>query len=189
MTDNLSDNEHKLVARKMYEYCPWCSARLIEAHVDGKTRKRCPECDFIYYKNPIPAAGAIIEKEGKILLVKRKYPPRVGDWTFPAGFMEWDESPGYCCIREIAEETGLKVKLTSSFKVYSGADDPRTKAVLILYLADIVGGSLTPGDDASEAKYFTRNEIPENIAFESHRRAISEYYKLKKTGKLPDPNE
>jgi ADP-ribose pyrophosphatase YjhB (NUDIX family) len=189
MTRNSSHGDHKLVASRTYAYCPWCSAELVEAHVDGKTRKRCPECDFIHYRNPVPAAGAIIEKDNKILMVKRKYPPRIGDWTLPAGFMEWGESSAACCVREIAEETGLEVKLTSSYKVYSGKDDPRTRAVLILYIAEITGGKLRPGDDAGEVEYFSMAEMPENIAFESHRRALNEYMLMKKTGKLPDPNE
>jgi len=79
--------------------------------------------------------------------------------------------------------------LVGSFKAYSGHDDPRTKAVLILYVARIEGGVLTPGDDAIEAKFFPLDEIPDNIAFESHRRAINEYKQYQETGNLPDPNE
>jgi len=189
MKKNDSDSDHKLVVGRIFNYCPWCSTKLIEGHVDGKTRKRCPQCDFIHYRNPIPAAGAFIEKNNKILLVKRKYPPYVGAWSFPAGFMEYGESPARCCIREVFEETGLQVKLTGLFKVYSGTDDPRSRAVLIMYLSEIVGGDLQPGDDASEVDYFDLDAIPESIAFESHRRAIKEYRQLKESGKLPDPNE
>ena len=188
MSDNLFESEHKLVIGKKYDYCPWCSAKLIEVQLDGKSRRRCPECDFIYYRNPIPAAGAIIVKNGKILLVKRKYPPYVGDWCFPAGFMEYGEAPGNCCVREVAEETGLEIELTSSFKVYSGNDDPRSRAVLIIYLAKVTGGRLKPGDDADEVRYFSREEIPANIAFESHTRAIDDYYEFEKSRKLPEPN-
>ncbi|MCD6163668.1 MAG: NUDIX hydrolase [candidate division Zixibacteria bacterium] len=189
MPDKLPENEHKLVISKEFSYCPWCSTKLIDSHIDGKNRKRCPNCDFIYYRNPIPAAGAIIEDDGKILLVKRKYPPYVGDWCFPAGFMEYGESPSQCCIREVAEETGLKIELTSSFKIYSGDDDPRYKAVLVLYIAEIIGGDFKPGDDASELQYFPFDSPPENIAFESHVRAFADYIRYKNNGRLPDPNE
>ena len=189
MKKDASDNDHKLVVGRAFAYCPWCSAELIESHIDGKTRKRCPRCDFIYYRNPIPAAGAFIVKDNQILLVKRKYPPYVGAWSFPAGFMEYGESPAHCCIREVLEETGLEVKLTGLFKVYSGTDDPRSRAVLIMYLSEIVGGQLRPGDDASEVRYFDLDAVPDNIAFESHVRAINEYRQLKKTGAIPDPNE
>jgi len=61
--------------------------------------------------------------------------------------------------------------------------------VLILYLADIIDGKLTPGDDASEIRFFNIDKPPDNIAFESHKRAFQDYSKYKKTGRLPDPNE
>jgi mutator protein MutT len=184
-----NDDAHKMVKAKEFEYCPWCTAKLVEKQIDGKKRRHCPECDFVYYKNPVPAAGALIIENGSVLLVMRKYPPRIGDWSFPAGFMEYGESPAECCVREVKEETGLDVKLTSSFKVYSGHDDPRTKAVLIMYIAEKVGGELQAGDDASELKYFPLDDLPENLAFESHVRALREYIEYQNTGKLPDPNE
>jgi ADP-ribose pyrophosphatase YjhB (NUDIX family) len=185
MNQGDQDNEHKLVVGKPYVFCPWCGAKLIEAIIDSRTRKRCPDCDFVHYRNPIPAAGAIIENNGSILLVKRKYPPYVGDWCFPAGFMEYGESPERCCIRELKEETGLDVKLRQCFRVYAGDDDPRSKAVLILYLVESYDGELNPGDDASETRYFAENEMPNNIAFKSHRQAIKDYYEFKRTGEMP----
>lgn len=189
MTDKSETEKKKLVVNRDYNFCPWCSTKLIEDHVDGKTRRRCPACDFIHYKNPVPAAGGFIVKDGKVLLVRRKYPPREGYWSFPAGFMEWGETPADCCIREVKEETGLEVEAVSSFKVYSGSDDPRTRAVLIMYVVNVNGGELKAGDDASELKFFSLDELPENIAFESHIRALAEYKHYRKTGDLPDPNE
>lgn len=189
MSECNKDNDHKLVIDKDYSFCPWCAAKLVERHIDGKTRQHCSECNFIHYKNPVPAAGGFIVEDNKILLVKRKYPPREGYWSFPAGFMEWGESPANCAAREVKEETGLDVEVVSSFKVYSGSDDPRTRAVLILYLVKPVGGTLKAGDDAIELKFFSLDNLPENIAFESHVRALKEYKNYLKTGKLPDPNE
>lgn len=189
MNENKSSDNYKLVIDRDYSFCPWCSAKLSIKHVDGKSRNRCPECDFVHYKNPVPAAGGFIIEDNKILLVKRKYPPRKGDWSFPAGFMEWGESPTNCAIREVKEETGLDVEVTGSFKVYSGNDDPRTRAILILYLVKSINGQLEAGDDASELKFFPLDDLPENIAFESHTRAINEYKQYLKTRKLPDPNE
>ncbi len=161
---------------------------LVEAELDGKVRKHCPKCDYINYRNPIPAAGAIIDNGQGILLVKRKYPPYIGDWCFPAGFMEYGESPQHCCIRELKEETGLDIKLKALFNVYAGHDDPRTRAVLILYLADADSFEPIPGDDALEAEYFQFDKIPSNIAFASHRQAIKEYLDYKQTGRLPKQN-
>jgi ADP-ribose pyrophosphatase YjhB (NUDIX family) len=164
---------------KTYKYCPRCGAEMIDKRIDHKERKVCPVCKFVFYHNPVPAAGVVIEKDNKILLVKRKYEPYKGDWSLPAGFMEYDESPEQCAIREIKEELNVDVELDGLFGVYSGKDDPRTHAVLIMYWAKIKGGELKPGDDAEEIEFFAKNEVPPNIAFLAHRQIIKEYFEGK----------
>ncbi len=161
---------------KDYRYCLRCGAEMVEKKIDHSQRKVCPVCKFVFYHNPVPAAGVVIEKDNRILLVKRKYQPYKGDWCLPAGFMEYDESPERCAVREAKEELNLDVELDGLFGVYSGKDDPRTHAVLVMYWAKIKGGELKPGDDAEEVKFFTKDEIPQNIAFLAHRQIIKEYF-------------
>jgi ADP-ribose pyrophosphatase YjhB (NUDIX family) len=60
------------------------------------------------------------------------------------------------------------------FGVYAGFDDPRVRAVLILYTAERTGGRLRPGDDAIEARYWPLARVPRHIAFAAHRRALAE---------------
>ncbi len=160
-----------------FTFCPFCRSELVATELDGHLRLACsnPDCDFIFYQNPIPAAGAIIVENDQILMVKRAHPPKIGWWCIPAGFMEWTEHPSQTAIREIREETGLIVELKGFFEVYSGNDDPRNNAILMLYLADRVGGKLQAGDDAYEVKFFSFDQLPEKIAFESHIRAIADY--------------
>ncbi|HVP36434.1 MAG TPA: NUDIX hydrolase [Terriglobales bacterium] len=159
-----------------YRYCPRCSAELIKKRVDHNLRKVCAVCGFVLYRNPAPAAGVIIEKEGQIVLVRRKYNPYEGYWCLPAGFIEYGESPEHCAVREVKEETNLEIKLTTLFRVYSGSDDPRVRAVLVVYLGEILSGEPSPGDDASEVKFFPIDKIPQNIAFQSHRQALKDYF-------------
>ncbi|MGB8656773.1 MAG: NUDIX hydrolase [Candidatus Zixiibacteriota bacterium] len=161
---------------KAYRYCPRCGTEMVEESIDHRKRKICPLCRFVFYNNPVPAAGVVIEKEGKILLVKRKFEPYKGDWCLPAGFMEYDESPEQCAIREIKEELNVDVKLNGLFGVYSGKDDPRTHAVLIMYWAKVIGGEMKPGDDADEIRFFAKDEVPPNIAFLAHRQIIKEFF-------------
>jgi len=172
--DKLEERKHH---HGGYRFCPLCSSRLEERRLDGHLRMACGSeaCDFIFYHNPVPAAGAIIVEQGKVLLVKRAHPPRVGDWCLPAGFMEWSEHPSATAVREVDEETGLNIKIKSFFDVYVGNDDPRTNAVLILYLADIAGGVLKAGDDAIDVAWFPLDALPDNIAFVAHRQALADY--------------
>jgi len=172
-----------------YRRCPRCGTSLVERRLDSHLRLICPDesCGFVFYHNPTPAAGAIVVEENKILLVKRAHPPRIGWWCFPAGFMEWQEHPAQTAVREVEEETGLKIELARFFQVYSGNDDPRTNAVLILYLARAVGGELRAADDALEVAWFAPDSAPAEIAFLSHRQALADYRRYVVTGALPPP--
>jgi 8-oxo-dGTP diphosphatase len=179
-TDETDKQDLTKDLEKTYRYCPRCGAKMIEKTVDHKKRKVCPVCKFVYYHNPVPAAGVVIEKEGKILLVKRKYEPYKGDWCLPAGFMEYGESPEQCAIRETKEELNVDVELEGLYGVYSGKDDPRTHAVLVMYWAKIIGGDLKPGDDAEEIEFFAKDKVPSNIAFLAHRQIIKEFFQIKR---------
>jgi len=156
-------------------YCPQCGSRLALEEDSGRKRPTCPRCGFIFYRNPAPAAGVILPGRQGVLLVRRKFRPAVGAWCLPAGFLEYGESPERCAVRELAEETGIRARLTGLFGVYAGFDDPRVRAVLILYTARRVGGRLRPGDDATEARYFRLNRLPARIAFAAHRRALEQF--------------
>jgi 8-oxo-dGTP diphosphatase len=158
-----------------YRWCPRCRGELVIGEIEDHVRPHCPSCGFVFYQNPAPAAGAVIVIGGKILMVKRSVDPARGDWCLPAGFVEWTEHPQQTAVRELQEETGLKIAITGIFDIFMGMDDPRTHAVLILYHADVVGGELRPGDDALEARFFGFDEIPPNIAFQAHRDALALY--------------
>ena len=156
-------------------FCPQCGGALVRRDDRGHPRPTCPRCGFIYYRNPAPAAGVIAVDQRGVLMVKRRWPPRPRAWCLPAGFMEYGETPTRCAVREMREETGLEARLTGLFGVYAGHDDPRVRAVLVLYTARIDGGRLEPGDDALEARWFPLDRLPRRIAFAAHRRALEDY--------------
>jgi 8-oxo-dGTP diphosphatase len=184
MTDPSSFNAEELRERKNtfngYKFCPRCAQPLNIQQLDGRARLVCGgiECDFIYYHNPVPAAGVVVFRpELGVLLVKRAHPPMVSWWCLPAGYMEGDESRSQCAVRETREETGLDVEITGLFGLYSGDDDPRTNAVLALYDANVIGGKLQAGDDAYDARYFPLDSLPEKIAFVAHNLALDKLAK------------
>jgi len=166
----------RLVSRRMFEptYCPRCATALEPRPEHGTMRPTCPACGFIWYRNPVPAAGVLLVENERVLLVRRKFEPRIGWWCIPAGFMEAGETPESTAVRELREETGLEARLTSLFAVYAGFDDPRVRAVLILYTAERTGGVLAPGDDATEAEWFPLDQLPDSIAFAAHRQALDD---------------
>ena len=156
-------------------FCIRCGTRLVRRDDHGRPRATCPHCGHIHYRNPAPAAGILLRSSAGVLLVKRKFEPAAGAWCLPAGFMEYGESPEHCAVRELEEETGLRARLTGLFGVYAGFDDPRVRAVLILYTAERTGGRLVPGDDAIAARYWPLSRLPRRIAFVAHRRALEEF--------------
>ncbi len=141
---------------------------------EGRDRLVCENCGFIFYQNPVPAAAVILQQNRRILLVKRKFEPRAGEWSFPAGFVEWGEGPEQTAIREVQEETGLNVAVRSLYGVYRGQDYPDHEILLVVYRGEILGGKLQPGDDALEAQWFDLAHLPESIAFRLHRNILAE---------------
>ena len=170
--DVLSPNDYN-----GYKFCPRCRGTLEISEIEETIRPHCKECGFVFYQNPAPAAGAVILKDNKILLVQRSIDPGRGDWCIPAGFMEWSEHPQQTAIRELKEETGLEISITGMFDIFFGMDDPRTHAVLILYLADAIGGKAVAADDALDLRFFGFDELPSNIAFQAHRDALELFQK------------
>lgn len=113
------------------------------------------------YKSPKLTVDGIVLSDGKILLIKRKNDPFKGKWALPGGFVEYGEKVEEAVLREIFEETGLKTSINQIFGVYSDPNrDPRGHTISIVYILEIIGGDLTGGDDASDAKFFKPDELP-----------------------------
>jgi len=158
-----------------YKYCPICSNEFVFKKVRDDNRERlvCEKCGFVYYLNPAPATAVIlINDNNEILLVKRKFEPHKGEWSLPAGFLEYEETVEECAIRELKEETNLDVELDGLYGVYSALENPHKNILLVVYNGHKVGGELHPGDDAMDAKYFSLDALPEKIAFGCHRHIL-----------------
>jgi len=161
------------------KFCPLCAGRLEPRLVDDKERLVCRECGFILYINPKVAAGALVEDDGKVVLVKRGVEPQRGAWALPSGFAEYEESIEETAIRETWEETGLEIELDALLGVYSYSNEVVGRGVLVLFRGHVVGGEIRAGDDAEEVRRFGPEELPENIAFATHREALREWKKAR----------
>ena len=135
------------------------------------------------YKYPRPAvtADCIVitrDSEPKVLLIQRGGEPFKGGWAFPGGFMNMDETTEQCAVRELEEETGLRL----SKRAYSKVDrDPRGRTVTVAYLA-IVDETIavTGQDDAAKAEWWPLSDLP-HLAFDHYdiiQDAIRAYKKL-----------
>jgi len=133
------------------------------------------------YKNPIPTVDCIVELTGdRIVLVKRKNPPH--GWALPGGFVDEGEALHEACVREVREETGLDVDLSEQFFTYSDPGrDPRQHTISTVYIGWAQGEPMG-GDDALEAKGFTAEQLPKELAFD-HATIVADYLNWKRTGK------
>jgi ADP-ribose pyrophosphatase YjhB (NUDIX family)/GNAT superfamily N-acetyltransferase len=145
------------------------------AEVGGRVRQVCPACGFVLYRNPVPGVGVLIEVDGGIVMIRRGQPPFEGSWALPAGYIEEDESAEMAAVREAREETGLDVELGDLFGVYSFPEGPVHSGIIIFYLAHPVGGTLEAGDDAQAVAVFSPLDIPEQVAFRTHREVLARW--------------
>jgi ADP-ribose pyrophosphatase YjhB (NUDIX family)/inorganic pyrophosphatase len=157
------------------QYCARCAHPLQRRPDGGRARPYCPECGWTYYAKPALGAAAIVEENGRIVLVQRAHEPYQGWWTLPTGFVEYGEDAAETAAREVLEETGLLVEIDGYHGIFFGGGDPRGVAHVAVFYAHRLGGSLAPGDDAADTGWFSPEEIPEEIAFEGHRKAIARW--------------
>ncbi len=140
-----------------------------------KDRIVCPHCgkDVEKYRNPVPTVDIIIEKEGGIVLVKRKNPP--SGWALPGGFVDYGESLEAAALREAKEETSLDVDRLRQFGAYSDPErDPRGHTISVVFTGRGMG-DLRAGDDAKEIAIFRQENLPEDLAFD-HGRILEDYF-------------
>jgi len=131
------------------------------------------------YHNPALAVNAIISKDDSILLVKRGVEPFKELWSLPGGFVEYDETVEDSIVREVKEETGLSVEPVKVVGVYSQPTrSPAKHVVTICYQCSILGGELKASDENIEAKFFTVEGLPGQLAFD-HLKIIEDYLKGK----------
>ncbi len=142
----------------MFKFCPRCATVLTTQMEAGRQRQACPACGYIVYRNPVPVALVLVEREGKLLLLLRRHAPLANYWAPPAGYVEIDESLEEGAAREVREETGLQVSVNQLSKVYSRAN---VGVFLIAFRASLIGGKLTPAEDeVLQIKWFAPQEIP-----------------------------
>lgn len=101
----------------------------------------------------IRCVGAVVhDAEGRLLLVQRANDPGQGQWSLPGGRVEAGESDASAVARELHEETGLLVRAGS---LVGSVSRPAPTGVFMIfdYAAEVVGGRLSAGDDASDVAW------------------------------------
>ena len=131
---------------------------------------------------PSPALSVdavLFDQQGRLLLIRRKYPPFQGQYALPGGFVDCGETVEAAVQRELEEETGIRTDINRLVGVYSAPDrDPRRHNVSVAFLMKPSPQQPVGGDDAASAAYIDDWKVVE-LAFD-HRRIVDDACKALK---------
>lgn len=133
-----------------FKYCPTCGTPLIDAELSGHVRQCCPEprCGHVFWDNPVPVVGAIVEQAGKLILARNVAWPEVM-FGLVTGFLEKRESPAEAAAREVEEELGLVGETQELVGLYPY---PRMNQILMVYHVVAEEGEITLNEELAEYK-------------------------------------
>ena len=140
---------------------------------DDRPRLTCLDCGYIAYENPKVVVGAVVVWEEKFLLCRRAIDPRKGYWTFPAGFLELNETMADGAARETWEEATAKVRVTGLVGIY---EIPRISQVYVIHKAEMETPEFGPGPESEEVRLVEWQDIPwDDLAFPSISWGLERY--------------
>ncbi|HEY1900391.1 MAG TPA: NUDIX hydrolase [Steroidobacteraceae bacterium] len=164
-------------------FCSHCG-QPVELRVppgDHLPRYVCAHCGTIHYQNPRIIAGCVPEHVGRVLLCRRAIEPRLGYWTFPAGFMENGETVQQAAARESLEEARAHVQIGSLLAVVHVME---AHQVHMFFRASLPRAEFAIAPESLEVRLFAERDIPwEDIAFPSIEFALRRYFSDRVAGR------
>ena len=132
------------------------------------------------YRNPTPTVDAIIElPDGRVVVIERRNPPL--GVAFPGGFVDEGESLEAACVREAAEECGVKITLVALLGVYSDPTrDPRQHTVSTTFVARTTETPVA-GDDAAAIRLIRPESLLSEPFVFDHRLMAEDYLRWRTT--------
>ena len=155
---------------KNFRYCPFCASPVVEKVRFNALRPVCSACGFVQFHDPKVAVIALVLHEDRVLLIQRAVDPGKGEWSLPGGYMDAGEMPQEALQRELQEEVGLRIKIGELLEIFPMVGDEGERIGIVL--AFQVEPSDSPeipfvADDAQDAGWFSSDDIPAKLAFES----------------------
>ena len=159
-------------------FCPACAAPLEEKEEAGRLRPVCSKCGKIVFYDPKVAATCIVEREGKVLMVRRGNQPGYGLWSMPGGYVDLGEVVEAAAAREVVEETGLGVETGHLVGIFSEAGHP---VIVAAFSAEEKGGNLETGPEALDVCFFSPDALPP-LAFPRDRLILERWRGMQGSG-------
>jgi NAD+ diphosphatase len=125
------------MAQSDFQYCPMCRTPLVPRVHGGRERLACAACDFVHWRNPVPVVAAIVERAGRVVLVRSLGRPPTW-YGLVAGFLESGETPEQAVVREVVEELGIEALRGAFIGSY-----PFERLNQIIFVYHVLGGAGT----------------------------------------------
>lgn len=108
----------------------------------------------------VGVSGVALDASKNLLLVRRGHPPYAGTWSLPGGRINRLEPHRRALAREFREETGLEISVGEPAGIAEAiSPEQGTHYVILTYFVKVTGGKLHPGDDASEVRWTSREDL------------------------------
>jgi mutator protein MutT len=115
-------------------------------------------------RQPVIGVGAVVIRNGRVLLIRRGKEPLRGRWLVPGGTVELGETLEEAVVREIREETSLEVAPREVLTVFDRIDRQEGRVlyhyVIVDYLCDYLSGEPRAGSDAEDVALVARDDLP-----------------------------
>jgi 8-oxo-dGTP diphosphatase len=136
-----------------------------------------------YPERPIVGVGGVTIQDGRVLLIRRAFPPLQGEWSIPGGGLDVGETIVEGVRRELMEETGIAVRVLEHIEtleriVYDEQERVRYHFVIIDYLCEALGGELRSGSDVTDAAWVSRDDLPPYKVREAATRVILRAFEM-----------
>lgn len=130
-----------------------------------------------YPDYPMVGVGVVVWKDETVLLIQRGKPPRAGAWSLPGGRQELGETTREAGVREVLEETGIKIEIKDLIDVVDtiNRDDSgrvRMQYTLVDYWAEWKSGEPTASTDAADARWVHPEDLPDYNLWDETLRVI-----------------
>lgn len=117
-----------------------------------------------YPSHPVVGVGAVICKEGKMILVKRGSSPGRDKWSIPGGIVELGEKVRETIVREVREECNLEVEAASLIDVVDNLIPDREGRlryhfIILDFFTKLKGGKIKSGSDVLDVRWVPLNKV------------------------------
>jgi 8-oxo-dGTP diphosphatase len=107
------------------------------------------------------AGGVVLDEQGRLLLIRRGHAPSAGLWSVPGGRCLPGEAAEHACVREVAEETGLQVRVLGLAGRVERAGPGGVVYEIDDFACAVASGQLVAGGDAQDARWVSRAGLGE----------------------------